>query len=83
MKTIEAFYKEIADSKELQEELGAVTDETLAAFLAKHGCNATAEEFVAFAKAKAEGELDDDGAEQVNGGIYYLSIKPDPRDPMP
>ena len=83
MKTIEAFYKEIADSKELQEELKTASDETLAAFLAKHGCDATAEEFVAFAKAKAEGELDDDGVEVVSGGIYYLCIKPDPHEPMP
>lgn len=83
MKTAEEFYKEIAASKELQEELKAVSDEMLETFLKKHGCNATANDFAAFVKSMTEGELEDDCVGEINGGIYQLSIKYIPGDPMP
>ena len=72
MKTAEEFYKEIATSKELQEELGKTSGETLGAFLAKHGCGATAEEFVAFARSRSEGEIEDADAADVAGGVGYI-----------
>ena len=71
MKTIEEFYKEMAGSKELQEELQAVTDEMLEAFLKKHGCNATAKDFTAFVKAQNEGEIEDADAAAIAGGCYH------------
>ena len=72
MKTAEAFYKEIANSKELQEELQAVSAETLGAFLSKHECNATADEFAAYIKAQAEGEIDDADVADVAGGVISI-----------
>ena len=42
MKTIEVFYKEIAGSKELQDEVKGLTEDELGAFLRKHDCPATA-----------------------------------------
>ena len=71
MKTAEAFYHEIAESKELQEELKTVTEETLAAFLKKHGCGSTAEEFAAFVRTQSEGEIADEAAESVSGGTAW------------
>ena len=69
MKTIEEFYKEIAGSKELQEELKTLTVDSLGEFLKKHGCNATAKEFVEFARLQSEGEIEDDDANTVAGGF--------------
>ena len=69
MKTIEAFYKEIAGSKELQEELKKLNEEALGEFLRKHDCEATAKEFADYANAQAEGELNDDAANDVAGGV--------------
>ena len=83
MKTAEEFYKEIAKSKDLQEELKAVSDEMLETFLKKHGCNATAKDFTAFVKSMTEGELEDDCVGDINGGIYHLSIKFIQGDPLP
>ena len=76
MKTAEEFYREISESKELQEELKEVSDKMLEEFLKKHGCDATAKDFTAYARSVSEGELEDDGAGEVvgGGGIYYRSI---------
>ena len=90
MKTLEAFVKEVGASKELQKELFALEDvASLEAFLKKNGCNATAEEFVK-AMAPAEGELTDDDAKAVAGGIIadrqlrkLQSMFPQPRCVMP
>ena len=73
MKTVEELYKDIVASKELQEELKTVLYETLGDFLAKHGCEATAQEFVAFVRAQSEGPIDDDAAATIAGGapIFY------------
>ena len=72
MKTVEELYKEIATSTELQEELKAVSYETLGDFLSKHGFNATAEEFVALVKSKAEGEIEDDDVATIAGGTRFF-----------
>jgi hypothetical protein len=74
MKTAEEFYREISESKELQEELKEVSDKMLEEFLKKHGCDATAKDFTAYARSVSEGELEDDGAEEVVGGIYSRPI---------
>ncbi len=71
MKTVEALYKEIAESKELQNELKAASDEMLKAFLKKHDCDASVEDFTEYAKSQEEGELEDNDAEAIVGGIYY------------
>ena len=68
MKTVEELYKDIVASKELQEELKTVSYETLGDFLAKHGCEATAQEFVAFVRAQSEGPIDDDAAAAIAAG---------------
>ena len=58
MKTAEEFYKEIADSKELQEELKNASNEMLEAFLKRHDCDASVKEFAAFVDAHREGALE-------------------------
>lgn len=72
MKTVEEFIEEIAGSKAIRDELKAIKDnEELTAFLGKHGVSASAEDFSGAYKAKDEyeGELSDDTAEAVAGGI--------------
>ena len=78
MKTIEEFYKEIAGSKELQEELKVLTEEALGEFLKKHNCQATAKEFLDYAKAQQEGEIQDADAEAASGG-WAASCPPTPK----
>lgn len=72
MKTIEEFYREIAGSKELQEELHAASQEMLRVFLKKHGCDADVKEFAAFVRSQSEGEIDDDVAAIAAGGFIAL-----------
>ena len=74
MKTGEEFYKEIAASTELQSELKAASDEMIAAFLKKHGCDADVKDFTAFVKSQSEGEIEDDEAEAAAGGIMVKPI---------
>lgn len=73
MKTVEEFYKEISTSKELQEELKAVSDGMLEAFLKKHDCAADAKEFKAFVTAQAEGEMADEAVGSISGGFMVDS----------
>ena len=72
MKTIEELYEEIMGSKDLQEEIKKASVETLSEFLQKHDCKSTAKEFVDFAKAQAEGEIGDDDAGAVAGGLPFV-----------
>ena len=72
MKTIEEFLKEIEETATLQDELKAIQDmDALAAFLKKHDVSGTVEDFARAlnAKAEAEGEISDDDADAVAGGI--------------
>ena len=70
MKTIEDFYKEIVGSKPLQDELKTIQDmDALALFLSKHGCHASAKEFADFVRSQSEGEIGDDDATAVAGGV--------------
>ena len=68
MKTAEEFYKEIIESKALQEELKAASDEMLETFLKKHGCNATAKDFIDLTSSETEGEIEDADAALASGG---------------
>lgn len=69
--TAEVFLQKIKASAELVDELKAVKDgEALAAFLKKHDCAATAEEFQAALKR----ELSDDALEGVAGGGLLESL---------
>ena len=71
MKTAETLLQEIKSSVELIDELKAVKDgDALSAFLKKHGCDATAEEF----QAALRRELSDDALEGVAGGGFLDSI---------
>ena len=70
MKTIEEFIKEFEASMELKEELKAAYREALGAFLKKHGCGATAEEFSDYVRSQKEGEISDDAAMNAAGGAY-------------
>ena len=79
MKTLEALFKEIVASKELQKELASIGKEKIAeieAFLKKHDCAASAQEFADFLKkqkkSQSDGELADDIAEAVTGGKWRL-----------
>ena len=59
MKTIEELYNEVKADKGLQEKLTeAGKTGKVEAFLKDHGCNATLEEVIAFAKTKAAAEED-------------------------
>ena len=75
MKTVEEFYKEIADSKELQEELKKTSDEMVEEFLKKHGCDASAKEFTDFLRSQNEGEVEDDVATAVAGGAPMYGFR--------
>ena len=71
MKNIEMIINEIKASKDLQKLLAeAVKNNTLAAFLADQGCEATAEEFIAALKTPAD-EMDDEALDAVAGGAHW------------
>ena len=70
MKTIEEFYKEIASSEELKEELKKLTEEALGEFLKKHDCKASAKELDDFVKAQAGSEISDDDVAAAAGGAF-------------
>ena len=74
MKTVEEFYKEFENSKELQKEWKELSDAALEAFLKKHGCNATAKDFTAFVRARNEGEIGDDEAATAAGGTRFFIV---------
>ncbi|MBR4721039.1 MAG: hypothetical protein IK057_04690 [Clostridia bacterium] len=76
MKTIEEFYKEIASSKDLQEELKKLSEEALLKFLQKHDCKASAKDFADFAKSQEEGEIQDDAAKAAAGGSFAPVMTP-------
>ena len=69
MKTIEEFYKEIAVSKELQEEWKKTSDEMLEVFLKKHDCSASVKDFTEYVNARREGEIEDEIVQAVAGGV--------------
>ena len=74
MKTVEEFYKELAGSKELQEEFKNIKDkDTADTFLKNHDCGAAAHEFAEYIKSQMknkEGELSDDEASSAAGGEW-------------
>ncbi len=74
MKSIEDFYKEIVESKELQDELKAASDEMLKTFLKEHDCDTSVKEFTEYAKSQEEGELEDNDAEAIVGGTYIRPL---------
>ena len=72
MKTIEELYKEINASAELKKAASAIKDKgALADFLKEHGCDASADEFEKFVKSQTEGEIGDDAAGAVAGGLWW------------
>ena len=75
MKTIEEAYKEIHTSENLVLALGEIRDKaSLEAFLKELGCAATADEFTTYVSAHGEGELDDEIAKAVAGGIFSQPV---------
>ena len=72
MKTLETLYQEVLASNELKKSLAeaAKPPEALAEWVRAQGCEATAEEILAFLKEKQEkaGELTDDELENAAGG---------------
>ena len=75
MKTVEELFKEIDASKDLQKEhtsIGKGQFAEIGAFLKKHDCDASAEEFIDFLKSqkksRTDGEIGDDDVEAVDGG---------------
>ena len=75
MKTVGEFYKEISDSKELQEELKNASDQMLEEFLKKHNCNGSAKEFTAFVSSQNEGKIEDKDAEAIAGGAPMYGFR--------
>ena len=74
MKTVEALYKEIAESTEHLSELTAASDEMLKPFLKQHDCDASVEDFTEYAKSQEEGEMEDNDVEAIVGGIYLRHL---------
>ena len=74
MKTVKEFYREISESKDLQNELKSASEEMLGAFLKKHGCDADVKEFAAYVRSQNEGEIEDDAAVAVAGGQPILGF---------
>ena len=75
MKTAQDFIKETEGNTALKSELKAINErDALADFLRKNGVEATVEEFAEALKASIsdgnEGELSDDVAESVAGGLW-------------
>ena len=75
MKTVQDFIKETEGNTALKSELKAINErDALADFLRKNGVEATVEEFAEALKASIsdgnEGELSDDVAESVAGGLW-------------
>lgn len=84
MKTIEAFLREIEETAPLQDELKAIQDmDALAAFLKKYDVSGTVEDFAKALnpKAESEGEISDDDADAVAGGIqagdFLTKVRPE------
>lgn len=84
MKTIETFMEEISSSEALQTEFANISDnDMLAAFLKQNDCEATTEEFAAYmqsvyaeiADEETEGELSDEDAEDVQGGMGLINTR--------
>ena len=74
MKTIEAIINEIKASEELQKKLEeAAKNNTIAEFLKELGCEATAEEFAAAAKAQSA-ELSEAELDAVAGGYNEVEM---------
>ena len=70
MKTIEELYKEINASEELRKVVSQIRDkDALADFLKKQGCEASVDEFEEFIESQREGEIGDDAATAVAGGL--------------
>lgn len=73
MKTIEELYKEINESEELKKTLSEIKDKaSMADFLKEHGCELSVDEFAKFVKSQSEGEIGDDIATAVAGGIEWF-----------
>lgn len=86
MKTLEDLLKEISTSDELQNELASMEKGQYAeveAFLKKHDCSASAEEFVNYLKSLLEGEIGDDEASVVAGGTDDMILFPEELPPLP
>ena len=72
MKTIEELYNEINASEELKKAISEIKDKVaFADFLKEHGCDASADEFEKFVKSQSEGEIGDDAAGTVAGGLWW------------
>lgn len=85
MKTLEDLLKEISTSDELQNELTSMKKGQYAeieAFLKKHDCSASAEEFVNYLKSSLEGEIGDDEASAAAGGTDAI-LFPEELPPLP
>ena len=68
MKTVKEMYREIENSKQLQQELKEATKEKLEEFLMKHDRDASGNDFCEYVRSQQEGEIDDDDAETAAGG---------------
>ena len=72
MKTIEELYNEINASEELKKAISEIKDkEAFADFLKEQGCEASVDEFEKFVKSQSEGEIGDDAAGAVAGGLWW------------
>ena len=76
MKTVEEFAKEIIGSAELQKELTEIKDKaSLEDFLKKNDCGATATEFAKFVETNGEGEISDETAGEIAGGVWLGTMR--------
>ena len=73
--TMEETFQKIVSSEELQRRFGSITDmETLKSFLDEVGCQETPERFLKYLHDMYEGEISEDEAEAVAGGVQASSV---------
>ena len=77
MKTLKDLIREIETSEKLREDLKNLKDkDAVDAFLKERNCSATAEELAEYLKSQkndSEGELSDDDASSVSGGVWAMT----------
>ncbi len=80
MKNAKEFIKEMENNEALKKELKAINEpDALAAFLEKNGVSTSLEDFAEAVKTSMvdgeEGEISDDAAEAVAGGLWPFAAK--------
>ena len=75
MKTAEEFFEEISASEQLRGMIANLeNEEELKSFLKDHDCGASVEEFMKCVASRDEGEISEEDAEAVAGGVIDMKM---------